>query len=63
MSELKTVLKSWKDGIPETKDLPYNELHSEVFSNYHHPRTESQYKVNEPKVAKAHKKYLEIFEE
>ena len=62
MSELKTVLKSWEDGLEDAKDLPYNELHSEVFA-YHHPKTKTHFKMDKPKVTKAYKKYKEIFEE
>ena len=60
MSELKTVLKSWEDGLEDAKDLPYNEMHSEVFSSHHHP---ASYSLKKDKLEIAWKKYQEIFEE
>ena len=56
------VLKSWEESLKHTKEVPYNELQAEIFSNHHHPRDKPSYELKSDKLEIAYKKYKEILE-
>ena len=61
IEDIKRIKESWEDGIPSIKEEPYDEMHSEVFSQFQYPSTNPYERIKFDKLKIAYPKLKEIF--